>query len=106
VKGSELAELFQKNAERFGARLEYDTATEVDFGQRPFKIKTYCKEYSSKTVILATGASSNRLNVPGEKEFLGKGVSYCATCDGWFFLRKRKLQSLAEEIARWKKQYF
>ena len=41
VKGSELAELFQKNAERFGARLEYDTATEVDFGQRPFKIKTY-----------------------------------------------------------------
>jgi thioredoxin reductase (NADPH) len=89
VGGSELADLFQKSAERFGARLEYDSATEVDFAQRPYKINTYCKEYLAKTVILATGASSNRLNIPGEKEFLGKGVSYCATCDGWFFKGKK-----------------
>jgi thioredoxin reductase (NADPH) len=89
VGGSELADLFQKSSERFGARLEYDSATEVDFAQHPFKINTYCKEYLAKTVILATGASSNRLNIPGEKEFLGKGVSYCATCDGWFFKGKK-----------------
>jgi thioredoxin reductase (NADPH) len=89
VGGSELADLFQKNAERFGAQLDYDTATEVDFNVRPFKINTFCKEYFAKTVILATGARSNRLNIPGEKEFLGKGVSYCATCDGWFFKEKK-----------------
>jgi thioredoxin reductase (NADPH) len=88
VGGSELADLFQKNAERFGARLEYDSATEVDFSSHPFKINTFCKKYLAKTVILATGARSNRLNIPGEKEFLGKGVSYCATCDGWFFKGK------------------
>jgi thioredoxin reductase (NADPH) len=88
IGGSELADLFQKNAERFGARLEYDTATEVDFSAHPFKINTFCKEYFARTVILATGARSNRLNIPGEREFLGKGVSYCATCDGWFFKEK------------------
>lgn len=88
VGGSELAELFQKNAERFGARLEYDTATEVDLSQRPFTIKTYSKEYKAKALIISTGASPNKLKIPGEEEFRGKGVSYCATCDGWFFKDK------------------
>ena len=88
VNGSELAELFQKNAERFGARLEYDVATEVDLTKRPFIVKTYSNEYLTKTLIISTGASPNKLNIPGEQEFRGKGVSYCATCDGWFFKDK------------------
>lgn len=89
VGGAELADLFQKNAERFGARLEYDAATLVDLSQRPFKVKTYSNEYFAKTIILSTGASSNKMNVAGEKEFIGRGVSYCATCDGWFFKEKK-----------------
>jgi thioredoxin reductase (NADPH) len=88
VSGSELAELFQKNAERFGARLEYEVATEVDLTKRPFVVKTYSNEYLTKALIISTGASPNKLNVPGEQEFRGKGVSYCATCDGWFFKDK------------------
>ena len=88
VGGAELADLFQKNAERFGARLEYDMATEVDLSRRPFTIKTYSKEFQARTLIITTGASPNKLNVPGEKELRGKGVSYCATCDGWFFKNK------------------
>ena len=88
VNGSELAELFQKNAERFGARLEYEVATEVDLSKRPFTVKSYSNEYRTKTLIISTGASPNKLNIPGEQEFRGKGVSYCATCDGWFFKDK------------------
>jgi len=89
VGGNELADLFQKNAERFGARLEFDAATEVDLSQRPFLIKTYSKAFFAKTLILTTGARSNKLNIPGENEFRGRGVSYCATCDGWFFKEKK-----------------
>lgn len=88
VGGSELANLFQKNAENFGARLEYDSATEVDLSKRPFSVKTYSKEFKAKTLIIATGASPNKLNVPGEDKFRGKGVSYCGTCDGLFFKDK------------------
>lgn len=88
VGGIELAELFQKNAERFGARLEYDSATGVDLSNRPFTIKTYSKEFLAKSLIITTGASPNKLGVPGEDAFRGKGVSYCGTCDGWFFKDK------------------
>lgn len=88
VGGTELADLFQKNAERFGARLEYDTATQVDLSSRPFSVKTYSKEFKARALIIATGASPNKLGVPGEESFRGKGVSYCATCDGWFFKDK------------------
>ncbi len=88
VSGNKLAELFQKNAERFGTRIEYDTATEVDLTERPFTVKTHSKEYKTETLIISTGASPNKLNIPGENEFRGKGVSYCATCDGWFFKDK------------------
>jgi thioredoxin reductase (NADPH) len=88
VGGAELAELFQKNAERFGARVEYDSAAQVNLKDRPFMVKTYSKEFFSKVLIVATGASPNKLDVPGEKELTGRGVSYCATCDGWFFKEK------------------
>ena len=88
VGGAELAELFQKNAERFGARVEYDSADQVNLKDRPFLVKTYSQEYLTKALIVATGASPNKLNVLGEKELTGRGVSYCATCDGWFFKDK------------------
>lgn len=89
VGGSELGDLFQKQAERFGARMEYDSVTAVDFSKRPFKINTYAREITADSVIIATGASPVKLNIPGEDTLLGKGVSYCATCDGWFFKEKR-----------------
>ncbi len=88
VGGAELGELFQKQAERFGARVEFATATAVDLAHTPFGITTDSGNYLTESVIIATGASPNHLNVPGEMEFVGKGVSYCATCDGWFFKEK------------------
>lgn len=88
VGGSELVELFQKQAERFGARIEFDTATEVDFSKKPYRVKTYNGEYLAETVIITTGATPRHLNIPGENELTGRGVSYCATCDGWFFKDK------------------
>ena len=88
VGGQELVDLFQKQAERFGARIEYDTATKVDLSQRPFKVQTYNGEYLAETLIIATGAQATHLDVPGEQELTGRGVSYCATCDGWFFKDK------------------
>lgn len=88
VGGPELTQLFQQQAERFGARVEYDTATEVDFSAAPYKVKTYNGVYTANTVIISTGASPRNLEIPGEKEFTGKGVSYCGTCDGFFFKDK------------------
>lgn len=89
IGGAELGELFRRQAERFGARFEYDLATEVDLSQRPFKVRTYSSEFLAETLIIATGASPNHLNVPRENELTGRGVSYCATCDGWFFKDKK-----------------
>jgi thioredoxin reductase (NADPH) len=89
VGGVEMGDLFQKQAERFGARFEFDTAESVDLSTRPIRVKTYAKEYLAETLILSTGASPNHLNVPGETEFTGKGTSYCGTCDGWFFKGKK-----------------
>jgi len=88
VGGTELVELFQKQAERFGARLEFDTATQVDLSQRPFRVQTYNGEYLADSLIITTGATPRHLDIPGEKELTGRGVSYCATCDGWFFKDK------------------
>ena len=88
VGGSQLVELFQKQAEHFGAHVEFDTATEVDLSSRPFRVKTYNTTYLADTLVIATGADPVHLNIPGEKEFTGRGVSYCATCDGWFFKDK------------------
>jgi thioredoxin reductase (NADPH) len=85
LTGPELVEKFQKQAERFGARIEYAEVTEVDFEVQPFRVKTYDNEYQAKAIVIATGASPRKLGVPGEAEFTGRGVSYCATCDGFFF---------------------
>lgn len=88
VGGSQLGELFQKQAERFGARIEFDLATAVDLSSRPFKVTAYNREYLADSLIIATGASPNKLHIPGEDRLTGKGVSWCATCDGWFFRDK------------------
>jgi thioredoxin reductase (NADPH) len=89
VSGPELAERMQKQAEHFGAQMVVDEVTEVDFRQAsPFTIKTHAASYRAEAVVIATGASPKRLEVPGEEEFIGKGVSFCATCDGFFFRGK------------------
>ena len=89
VGGAQLGELFQKQAENFGAKVEFDMAHEVDLSQRPYKVTTDSGEYKADTLILTTGANPTHLNVPGEVELTGRGVSYCATCDGWFFKDKK-----------------
>jgi thioredoxin reductase (NADPH) len=89
VGGAELGELFQKQAEHFGAKVEFDMAHGVDLSHRPFTVKTDSGEYKADTLILTTGANPTHLNVAGEIELTGRGVSYCATCDGWFFKDKK-----------------
>jgi thioredoxin reductase (NADPH) len=88
VGGAALGELFQKQAERFGARVLYEMATAVKLKQHPFEVTTDSGIYTTDSLIITTGASPVYLHVPGEKEYTGKGVSYCATCDGWFFKGK------------------
>jgi thioredoxin reductase (NADPH) len=88
IAGAELAQLMQKQAERFGARLEMDIVTGVDLSTRPFKVSTYGGEREAQALIISSGASPRKLGVPGEEEFSGRGVSYCATCDGFFYMGK------------------
>lgn len=89
ITGPELVDLMQKQAKRFGARIEIDFVTEVNLKTHPFRVVTQNGlEVEARTLIAASGASPRRLNVPGEKELMGRGVSYCATCDGFFFRGK------------------
>lgn len=90
LTGPELVAKMQKQAERFGTRIEYDYVSEVDFRHgSPFTLRTTNgKEYQAEAVIIAAGASPRKLGVPGEAELTGRGVSYCATCDGFFFRGK------------------
>jgi thioredoxin reductase (NADPH) len=88
LQGPELTEKMKQQAERFGARLEYDAVIEVDLKRKPIVVKTYNTTYETKALIVATGASPRKLGVPGEQELTGRGVSYCATCDGFFFRGK------------------
>ena len=89
ILGPELTEKMRAQAERFGTRFEFDEVLEVDFTKgAPFYLKTYGQEYPATSVIVATGASARRLGIPGEDDFIGRGVSYCATCDGFFFKNK------------------
>lgn len=89
ITGPELVELMKRQAERFGARIESDYVRQVNLLGHPFQLETENGYgYEAKAVIVATGASPRRLGVPGEVEFTGRGVSYCATCDGFFFRGK------------------
>jgi thioredoxin reductase (NADPH) len=85
IMGPELMDLMRKQAERFGAELIADDVTEVDLTAEPKVIKTDSETYLARTVIVATGSAHRTLDVPGEQELAGHGVSYCATCDGFFF---------------------
>jgi thioredoxin reductase (NADPH) len=85
IGGPDLMDRFEAQAKRFGAELTFGYVTDVNLKGDEKIVKTDMKEYQAKTVIISTGAEAKKLGVPGEGEFAGRGVSYCATCDGPFF---------------------
>jgi thioredoxin reductase (NADPH) len=85
IMGPDLMINFRKQTERMGTTIIDDEVTKVDFKQKPFKVSTSSKEYEAKAVIVCTGANPRKLGLDGETTYAGKGVSYCATCDGPFF---------------------
>ncbi|TNJ64618.1 thioredoxin-disulfide reductase [Paenibacillus hemerocallicola] len=90
ILGPELMDNMRKQAERFGARFRSGWVNEVDLSKRPFTLKVEgLGEIQAETVIVSTGASANYIGIPGEKENVGRGVSTCATCDGFFFRNKK-----------------
>lgn len=85
IMGPELMETMRKQAERFGTEMIAEDATDVDFTRRPFVIRTGDVAHEAHTVIVATGASAKLIGLPAEAALMGRGVSTCATCDGFFF---------------------
>ena len=88
VSGSELMDKFREQAEKFGAEMVSDVVEKVDFSSQPLVVETGVTTYRCERVIIAAGSNHLPLSVPGEKEFTGRGVSYCATCDGFFYRKK------------------
>ncbi|HSW08268.1 thioredoxin-disulfide reductase [Aquabacterium sp.] len=85
VQGPELMQRFQEHAERFQTQMVFDHINEVDVSKRPFHLKGDSGEYTCDALIIATGASAKYLGLPSEETFMGRGVSGCATCDGFFY---------------------
>ena len=85
IFGPELMMNMRQQASRFGAVVVDDEVIQVDFKKKPFSVTTHSETYSAEAVIACTGASPRKLGIPAEQEFSGRGVSYCATCDGPFF---------------------
>ena len=85
VQGPDLMQRFLAHAERFKTEIIFDHINAVDFSKRPFVLKGDSGEYSCDALIIATGASAKYLGLPSEESFMGKGVSGCATCDGFFY---------------------
>lgn len=85
TSGEELSELMENQAIRFGARIEATEIIGVDLNSDPIELKTDSGTYTASTIIIASGTSPKRLNVPGEEELIGKGISFCAICDAPFF---------------------
>jgi thioredoxin reductase (NADPH) len=85
ILGPDLMDAVRKQAERFGAELIADDVLEVDLAATPKVVKTHDGEFLARSIIIATGSSYRELGVPGEKRLSGHGVSWCATCDGFFF---------------------
>lgn len=85
IMGPELMDAMEKQAARFGAELLHQTATQVDLPERPFGVRVGEDEWRARALIIATGATAKWLGVPGEERLRGRGVSACATCDGFFF---------------------
>jgi thioredoxin reductase (NADPH) len=90
ILGPELMDAMEKQASRFGAEMLHQSATRVDLTARPFGVWAGDEEWRARTLVIATGATAKWLGVPGEQRLLGRGVSACATCDGFFF-RDREL---------------
>ena len=90
VQGPDLMQRFQAHAERFNTEIVFDHINTVDFSQRPFKLQGDSGAYTCDALIICTGASAKYLGLPSEQEFMGRGVSGCATCDG-FFYREQKV---------------
>jgi len=88
IMGPELMEDFRKQAERFGTEFISGDVDRVDFSQRPFRLWAGDQEFQAKTIIIATGASAKLLGLPNESKLMGRGVSACATCDGFFYKEK------------------
>lgn len=89
IQGPDLADRMRQQAERFGAVMDYDLVTGVDFSTgSPFRVTTQNGEYLADSVVVTIGAKPRQLGVPGEYDYTGRGVSYCATCDGFFFRGK------------------
>ena len=88
ILGPELIENMRKQAQRFGAEFKSGAVSEVDLSRRPFKIAAGKDTYDAKTLIVAAGASARLLGLPSERQLMGRGVSTCATCDGYFFRGK------------------
>ncbi len=91
ILGPELMDLFRKQAQRFGAECHFKHVTKVDFSKRPYTIWVDDDEYSTETVIIATGATARLLGLEAETRLMGRGVSACATCDGFFYKDKKVL---------------
>ncbi len=89
IQGPNLMQETRKQAERFGAEIIDDDAKSVDFSRKPFRVTVGDKVHTSKAVIIATGSSAKWLGIPSEEKLRGRGVSSCATCDGYFFRGKR-----------------
>ena len=85
ISGEGLVKTFNDQAIRFGTEIVFDVATEVDFSAQPYRVKTYGEEFLADTLIITTGATAVTLDIPNEEDMIGRGVSYCATCDGHFF---------------------
>ena len=89
VQGPEMMDIFRKQANRFGAKSIYEIITKVDFSNRPFKLWNDAgKEYTADAVIISTGAKAKLLEMPSEQKYWGRGISACATCDGFFYRGK------------------
>ncbi|MEX2480140.1 MAG: thioredoxin-disulfide reductase [Gammaproteobacteria bacterium] len=88
VQGPELMERMRRHAERFGTTMIHDHINRVEFGQRPFVVHGDAGSYSCDALIIATGASAKYLGLPSEEAYKGRGVSACATCDGFFYRNK------------------
>lgn len=89
IMGPELMDIMRRQAQRFGADCHFKIVDKVDFSSKPFRVWTGDEVHLAKSVILATGASAKLLGLPSENEFMGYGVSACATCDGFFFKDQR-----------------
>jgi len=100
ISGQDLSEIMVKQAEKAGAKIfEFEEVRDLDLSQSTKKVITDMDEYEAKAIVLATGSNYRKLGVPGEQEYTGKGVSYCATCDGQLYKKKKVIAVGGGDVA-------